>query len=183
MSGLIPTVPEGAIRNERTYSADPLENLPELVRMALRNNWATPDEAKRVILGRLLDPFFNDQTIIDRSGNLVKVPTSPELLNKLARTIMELDQRQFERDNPEAAGKAKGSTINGVPTSGAVAVNVSLQSNKLAVQVIRDHFETVVGLGLTSLPEPIRQLPGGPPRFDGDTEAGAVAKTNEGDGE
>src|SRR5215472_17399868 len=42
LSGIIPTVPEGAVRNEVAPVA-PDPPLPHLVRKAIKNNWATTD--------------------------------------------------------------------------------------------------------------------------------------------
>lgn len=175
LQGLIPTTPEGAIRDERAHSVDPLEGLPATVRQALRENWATPAEAKPAIIAALLRPFFNEVTMIDKDGNQVTVPPSPKTLNELAKTILSLDQTQYERDHPMEAGKAKGPAINGVPTTGNVAFNISVQSNRLAVNVLRDYFENEVGGGVTDIGPLIEHKEGEPPRFDGEVETGAAA--------
>ena len=50
LAGLIPTTPGGAVRDERV---DPrsqgCQQLPQLVRQALKNDWNTPDEAKPAV--------------------------------------------------------------------------------------------------------------------------------------
>lgn len=175
LAGLIPTTPDGAVRNERSSSVDPLDGLPELVRQALRENWATPAHAKPAIIAALLRPFFNNVKILTKDGAIVEMPASPKTLNELARTILALDQTQYERENPEAAGKAKGPLLNGVPTSGVMAVTVSLESNKLAVKVLRETIEKEIGGGVTGIPPMIEQVPDSPPRFDGEVETGAAA--------
>lgn len=179
LAGIIPTTPEGAVRDERAKSVDPLDGLPDYVKQALRESWATPASAKPAIIAALLRPFFNEVPVMTKDGDLVYVPASAKTLNELARTILAMDQNQFARENPEAAGKAKGPTINGVPTSGNIAVNISLESNKLAVKVMRAHFENVVAGGDSLIPGLVEYKPEGPPRFDGDTETGAVATEDE----
>lgn len=177
LEGIIPTTPEGAVRDERSHSVDPLEGLPAMVRQALKEKWATPDQAKPAILAALLRPFFNEVPLVTSDGELVHVPASPKLLNELARTILALDQTQWERDNPAQAGQARG-TINGVPTSGVVAVSVSVDSNKLAVKVLREHFEAAMGADIPAL-EVKEDSPEEPPRFDGNVEIGAVGQDGE----
>lgn len=168
LAGIIPTTPEGALKSERTPSRDPLDGLPELVKKALRENWSTPDEAKKAIVASLLYPFFNETEIIDANGNVVNVRPSPKLLNELARTLQLLDQTQFARDNPEAAGKARGGGMT-------VPVAVSVEANKLAVQVLRGMFENGLGRGETALPPPLEPLPPSHSRFDGEVETGAAS--------
>lgn len=170
LAGVIPTTPDGAVRDERTYSVDPLRGLPETVRQALKENWATPGTAKPAIIAALLRPFFNDTKVLDSDGKLVDIPASPKLLNELAKTIIQLDQRQYERDNPEAAGKAKGASM---------PVGVSIQANMLAVQILRDNFENTIGGGLTALPPPTEPGPLGSGRFDGEVEVGAASTSDE----
>ena len=172
LAGEIPTEPVGAIRDERVQTSDPLEGLPELVRQSLRKGWATPEDAKAVVVGKLLRPFFNDVEMIDKDGNLVSVPTPPKLLNELAKTIQLLDQTQYERDNPEAAGKAKGGTVA-----------VSVEANTIAVNVLRGMFENELGGGQTALPTPVDPNLPGPGRFDGDVETGAVSTEEEWNGD
>jgi hypothetical protein len=134
LAGIIPTTPEGAVRDERVPSApDPLRGLPELVRQALRESWATPDAAKPAVIASLLRPFYEQMKALDVEGKVVELSTPPKTLNELARTLMALDQTQYERDNPEAAGKAKGA---GTGTT----VNV-VQQNIEAAALIRQAIE------------------------------------------
>lgn len=60
--------------------------------------------------------------------------------------------------------------------SGAgLAISVSVESNKLAVDVLRKHLESVTGGGMTAIPQyELPRLPASPPRFDGAVETGAV---------
>jgi hypothetical protein len=120
LAGVIETVPEGAVRDERV---DPArqggQQFPELVRQALREGWATPDSAKPKVVAELLAAFFEEGQ-------------DPMLRVRLARLLLLLDQTQWERDHPEKAGKAKG---------GGGAVAVSVQANIEAAAVVRGMIE------------------------------------------
>jgi hypothetical protein len=97
LAGIIETTPECAVRNEVAPVA-PDPPLPDLVRKAIKDNWATPDSAKAKIIAELLAPFYAEGT-------------DPELLVRLARTLLLADRTQWERDHPEEAGKARGGTV------------------------------------------------------------------------
>ncbi len=109
-AGEIPVEPAGATRDERVPTApDPL--LPEVVRQAVREGWATPEPAKQHIIKQLLEPFYNDVTVMNEAGEVVQVPASPKLKNELARTILMMDRDQYERNNPkEGKDNEKGTT-------------------------------------------------------------------------
>ena len=170
LAGVIPTTPDGAVRDERTHSVDPLDGLPALVRQALKEQWDTPGKAKQAIMAQLLTPFFNEVEVMDKDGNIRHIRPSPKLLNELARTILALDQTQWERDNPVAAGQAKGASST---------VAVSVQSNMLAVSVLREALERDIGRGETGLPAPAVPSTPGYSRFDGEVEVGAASTSDE----
>lgn len=88
------------------------QQLPEVVRRALTENWNTPDVAKPAIIGSLLEPFFVSDVVLDRDGNQVRVPPNRALLMKLAEVLMSLEQTQHERDNPKNKEKDAATTIN-----------------------------------------------------------------------
>lgn len=117
LEGLIPTTPEGAVRDERV---DPRTQgsaiLPDLVRQALRESWATPDIAKPAIVASMLEPFFEER----QEGE----PPDRKTLIECAKVLRALDQTQHERDNPSEVG-------------GGVHVTVQ------ATQVMRDSLEDV----------------------------------------
>lgn len=121
LADLIPTTPEGAVRNEVAITGN--AQLPELVRQAIRESWSTPDAAKGAIVANLLEPFFAERQL-DAQGR--PVPPDRKELIELAKTLRLLDQTQYERDNPEAAGVAKGAT------------NISLQNTLQATEVMRE---------------------------------------------
>src|SRR5262245_5377970 len=91
--GIIPTVPEGAVRNEVAPVA-PDPPLPHLVRAAIKNNWPTPDCNKPDIVDSLIAPFYDPEA-------------DAAMLVKCARVLLLLDQTQYERDHPERAGKCR----------------------------------------------------------------------------
>lgn len=165
LAGVIPTTPEGALRPERVRpSADPA--LPDVVRQGLREGWATPDAAKPDIVASLLRPLYEEMTVLDKDGCAVQIKPGPKTVVELARTIALLDKQQYERDHPEAAGRARG---------GVNLTAVSVESNVIAVQVLRRMFEDGIGRGETALPPPIEPCPPGHSRFDGEVEVGAAS--------
>lgn len=111
LSGRVPTTPEGAVKSERVDPATQgNQALPQLVREGLKSGWATPDAAKPDIVGALLEPFYLVDEVLDKDGNRVKVPPNRGMQIACAKVLKDLDVIQHERDNPEAAGKAKGGT-------------------------------------------------------------------------
>ena len=129
LADLIHTEPAGAVRDERVNPA--LQGsaiLPDLVREALRNNWATPDIAKPAIVASLLEPFFAEREVgLDGKP----IPPNRAQTVELAKVLRLLDQTQFERDHPEEAGTAKGGT------------HISLQNTLQATEVMRDSLGDV----------------------------------------
>lgn len=131
LSGDIPTVPEGAIRPERVApSAQGSQPLPELIAQAIRKGWAVDDGMK---------PHLVDE--------LVQIVMSADMPTKAKvaafNALRMADQSQWERDNPETAGKAKGA---------GGAVNVSIQTNLAAASIVRGmiergELEDAAGLG------------------------------------
>lgn len=130
VAGLIVTTPEGAVRDERV---DPrlqgCQQLPDIVRQSLRENWSTPDAAKPGIIGALLEPFFANDIVLDKDGNQIRVPPNRLMLIELAKTLIQLDHKQWERDHPEEAGKAKG------------GASASIQVNQMAATIVREMIE------------------------------------------
>lgn len=137
--GLIPTTPEGAVRNEVANTfGHAYDGLPELIKQAIRENWATPDKAKPAIIAALLEPFFKTQTVLDIDGKEVQVKPSPALLMSLANTLRMLDVVQYERDHPDLAGQAKGGTQinnNNTQTTGIVNGEVFDDITKLETSI------------------------------------------------
>ena len=84
---IIPTVPEGAVRNEVAPVA-PDPPLPHLVRAALKHNWPTPDCNKPAIVDSLCAPFYDSDA-------------DPMLKVQHAKLLLVLDQTQYERDRAE----------------------------------------------------------------------------------
>lgn len=169
LAGVIPMTPEGAPRPEKV---DPrlqgCQQLPEIVKQALKDNWSTPDAAKPAIVGALLGPFFESTVVLDKDGNRVVIPPDPKLLNELARTLRMLDQTQFARDNPEAAGKARGGTTS-----------VSVQTNAQAAAVIRELLERDKNRSAGAVPSFAEPGALGDSRFAGEVEVGSAPTDGE----
>jgi len=102
---VIPTTPEGAVRNEVVDPATQGEQpLPGLVSKALRNGWATPDEKK--------------PGLVDEMDQVVRNAALDANIRVAAfRALLKGDEVQYARDHPEEAGKAKGA---------GMAVNVGI---------------------------------------------------------
>ena len=155
LSGDIPTTPEGAIRSEvvdpSTQGAQPM---PELVAAAIRKGWAVPEGNK-----------------VELIDEMVKIALHPEIpaKQKVAafNALRMADRSQWEQDNPVDAGKAKG----GATTT----IHTSVQSNMLAVSVLREMLENELGGGETGLPTPTEPSPPSHSRFDGQVEVGAAS--------
>lgn len=138
LAGVIPTTPEGAVHPERVDPRVQISAaLPDIVRQALREGWATPDSAKPAIIAALLEPFFQDDVVLDENGNQVHVKQPRKLLIELAKTLRMLDQTQWERDHPVEAGKAKG---GGGGVSSGTSINI-VQANISAAAAIRELIE------------------------------------------
>ena len=112
LADVIPTTPEGAVRDERvdprTQTTPPM---PGLVALAVRGGWATPEDKK--------------QAMVDELVGIVNNPEMPAKVKVAAFSALRMaDQHQWERDHPEDAGRAKG------------GASVSIQTNITAVQLL-----------------------------------------------
>lgn len=96
LAGIIPTTPEGALKPEAvpSYKQDE-QRLPGLIGQAIRSGWAVPEDKKPELVKELVGVVSDDE-----ATNVEKVMA----FNALTKG----DQLQWERDNPELAGKTKG---------------------------------------------------------------------------
>lgn len=133
LAGVLPTTPEGAVRSERVDPASQGEqSIPALDRAAIRNGWEVPDAVKAKVIERLAEPFFFEPVVVVRStddrGDVVKrVEVDRYLLKENAKVLLLADQRQYERDHPEEAGKARGTTNNTTNNTQVNQVNVVMR--------------------------------------------------------
>jgi hypothetical protein len=144
LHGLIETSPEGAVRCEVVDPASQDEQqIPSLDREAIRRGWAVPEEKKPQLVDRLMEPFFKDDTIITKEGQVMTVAPDRHLLKENFKALALADRMQWERDHPEEAGKAKGKT----------EVNVGVQVNnfdpwqlyqKALKEVVVDEIEEAI---------------------------------------
>ena len=88
--------------------------------------------------------LFERKVMIDGAGQEVELP--PDRATQLAasRVLQAADNAQWERDNPEAAGKAKGS-VN-VTQNNSTQVNY-LEMHKAALEAEHDEVERRVESG------------------------------------
>ncbi len=114
LQGIVPTTPEGAIRNERVDPSKQTEQqLPGLVMQAVRNGWATPDEAKPKIVDALIAPFLEPPaTAIAPNGDEYEIPPDRHLLKENAKVLATLDKMQYDRDHPKEVADAGDVNIN-----------------------------------------------------------------------
>jgi hypothetical protein len=142
LADVIPTTSEGAVRNEvvnpATQGSQPL---PRLISQAIRNGWATPDDIKPRMIDELID--------------LVHQPdVEPHVKVGAARTLIQGDQVQYERDHPEAAARNGGAVATAV-------VNVGVVANLGAVFARINEQLGVIGAAQLPRPEPLDQPAGG----------------------
>jgi hypothetical protein len=110
--GLIPTTPEGALKPEAVDPATQSgQGFPALIITALKNSWAVQDEAKPRLVASLIEPFFTRDIVTDKDGNQIVLPPNRQLLVRSFNALVMADQMQWERDNPELAGKTKGGGV------------------------------------------------------------------------
>jgi hypothetical protein len=100
LAGVLDTLPVGAIRSERDNPGSQAETPSirlwrSLIMQAKAEGWATSEEGKRKVVGRLVEIIESDE-----SEGYVKIAA--------ARTLQQLDRDEWERRNPELAGKVKG---------------------------------------------------------------------------
>lgn len=145
---LIPTVPEGALKEERVDpSSQDEQRIPELDRKAIMRGWAVPDDEKELVINRLLEPFHEEKRrVITKDGSVVEVDQDRDLLQKNAKVLIAADKHQYERDNPEEAGKARGSA--------QVNVNSSTQVNVL-IPSLKELFDRIDAQENSKLPVPV----------------------------
>ncbi len=155
---VIPTTPEGAVRDEVRHSVD--VPMPHLIAAAIRKGWAVPDQLKPELVDELVQVVLNPD-----------MPAKAKIAAFSA--LRQADRSQWEQDNPVEAGKAKGATST---------VAVSVQSNMLAVQIMREALEKGdIGRGETGLPPPTEPSASSYSRFDGTVEVGAASTSDERD--
>jgi len=106
LAGVIETVPEGAVRDERVSPSVQTEQpLPELVARAIRNGWATEESKKPELVDELVAIVLNPD-----------MPAGKKIT--AFKALLDGDQRQYERDHPEAGKDRKA--------GGAVVLNVNI---------------------------------------------------------
>lgn len=111
--GVIDTTPEGAVRPEQVNpDSQGSQSLPALDRVAITKGWEVPEHVKTKVIERLAEPFFEEgRQVLTKDGQAITLPPDRNLLKENAKVLVLADQRQYERDNPEAAGKAKGASL------------------------------------------------------------------------
>jgi hypothetical protein len=118
--GLLPTEPTGAIRDERVDPATQTDQpQPNLMRKAIKSGWAVPEEIKPELVAEMT-AIVTDDT--EEVSDKTKVAAF--------RALLAADQAQHDRDNPQKTNK--GGTVN-----------VSVQTNIAAVDVLRESLKKV----------------------------------------
>lgn len=127
LMGVIPVEPVGAVRDERVDPSSQAGTppLPSLVVQAARQGWATPEEKKPLIVDEMVKIATGQAAEMGPDG----ICTGPSPKNQVAaaRALVIMDQTEWERRNPDAAGKAKGATNVNVGVSQTVSVFGSIR--------------------------------------------------------
>lgn len=98
LGGVIGTVPVGAARDERVDPATQrTPPSPGLIAEAVRSGWATEDVKKPALVRELIEVIEDPET-------------EPHVKVAAFRALQVADKDEWERRNPELAGKARGST-------------------------------------------------------------------------
>ena len=135
LEGLIPTTPEEALTPERVPpSAQSEQPLPELIAQAIRKGWAVDEQMKPQLVQELIGIVMSCE----------------EAKHKVTafNALRMADQHQWERDNPETAGKAKGGN--------SISVTANVEAAILLREII-DHGDiggagAVPALDITGAP-------------------------------
>ena len=126
--GLIETTPEVALEKEQVDPASQGQQpLPNLIRKAICHGWAVPESEKPGLVNELIVMVHNPE--IDPCHRITAFTA-----------LTKGDEMQYERDYPEAAGKAKGTTNVNV----GVGVNIEDPTKvwqRLLAEVQRDEIE------------------------------------------
>jgi hypothetical protein len=130
LAGRIPFTAEGAVRNERVGPASQAEPTGHLglAATAARNGWATPEEKKPVIVSELVKIATGNASEVGPDG--IATGPAPKTRVYAAKVLAELDQIQYERDNPVAAGRAKGAVNVGVAVADVREVLRALEAER-----------------------------------------------------
>lgn len=120
LEDVIPTTPEGAVRDERVPPSKQSEGArgavqtATMVSGAVRNGWAVPKEAQ--------------ERVIDELVAIVGDPEMPAKAKVAAANALRLaDKDQWERDHPETAARVRGNTsttVNVVNNVGEVFADI-----------------------------------------------------------
>lgn len=125
LAGIIPTVPEGAVRPEVVNPATQEEqDMTHLDRAAINLGWAVPEDKKQQIVDRLT------QKALDAESSAKEVAMC-------ANALLKADQMQYERDNPAAAKGSTNTTIN-------TAVHVDIGDLLRRIRAQREQSERVI---------------------------------------
>ncbi len=149
LHGHLETTPEGALKDERVNPADQSEQqIPSLVSQAVRNNWATPDHMKPIIVDAMCEPFLKRDTVTAPDGTVFEVPPDRHLLVKNAQVLAMLDKVQYERDHPEDADNS----INIDNTVNVVAWDRMAQPAPQVIDPVEDKLKQIEQLANNNKP-------------------------------
>lgn len=173
---VIPTEPAGAVRDERVNpSTQDEQRFPGLDRAAIMGDgkgWAVNDAIKRKIIEKNAEVLYERKVFFDKDGNERELPPDRAAIEKASRVLLQADQTQFERDDPERAGKAKGAVNVGVAvlnwddlTKRPVTVDplqqaLNLLEDKSDVDVVQSQGTGKVGTGGSDGPTAADNPPG-----------------------
>ena len=178
--GLLPTKPEDALKPERVDPAlQDEQRFPGLDRLAIRNDgqgWAVNEHVKRKVVEKAAEVLFQRRTYF-KDGLEIELPPDRTAEAQASRTLLAADEKQYEREQPEAAGKAKG--------GGTTEVNVAIADPyQLYLKAIAEVREGVDGpsRGIDGTGTPLLAGDSVLPKATGDDSLGAADQGNGGSG-
>lgn len=138
LAGVIDTVAEGAVRDERVSPAAQGEQpLPELIGTAIRNGWAVPESKKPALVNEMI--------------GIIEDPEMPGAVKVMAHNALRAgDKDQWERDNPELAGKTKGGVKVGVQVNNGIDLKALLADAEAKREQVKQLAEAQDEQGVTN---------------------------------
>lgn len=151
LSGLIPTTPEEALKSERVDpSTQDEQRFPGLDRLAIAadgKGWSVPEHVKRKVVEVNAEVLFEKRVVYNDRGEAVEVPPNRFEQQRASKVLLLADQKQYERDNPEEAGKARGGAQVNQQTNVVVGMGVGELLTKVQEQreckVVEEQIEHI----------------------------------------
>lgn len=143
LAGVIPTIPEGAVRDERVDPATQDEQrFPGLDRLAIREGkgWGVNEHIKRKVIETSAEVLFEKKTYFDTEGNEKECPPDRAAQAQAARTLLAAEKMEMELAH--ADDKPPGINIDN--TVNVVTWDSMAQPPKLQQDPVEKRIEAIV---------------------------------------